>query len=108
MPNCNLPQNLNQLSIKSLWPSVARIGVCIDGRLAVKSLVESLKELTPGEDWTVTEEDTVVVQAKPDEALSRGIFDFENVERQLPGLKECSEAEMKAVAQIMSLKHKDP
>lgn len=88
-----------------------------EAAVPLKKLVEIAKEYTPGKQWTVVESSTEDVVKKSNEALSKGIFEvwvfvtlifraaFSNVtdahfvknDNELLGIRELSEAELKAV-----------
>ncbi|EEU33595.1 uncharacterized protein NECHADRAFT_89339 [Fusarium vanettenii 77-13-4] len=46
-----------------------------DGRLSMKDLIEAVQEVTGAEGWTITEENPADAVAKPNKALSPGIFE---------------------------------
>ncbi|KAL5592454.1 hypothetical protein FOBRF1_006925 [Fusarium oxysporum] len=78
-----------------------------DGRLSMKDLIEAVQEVTGAEGWTITEENPADAVAKPNKALSPGIFedwteeygpDPEVVQNELLGLKEHSTDKMKSLA----------
>ncbi|POS78738.1 hypothetical protein DHEL01_v202859 [Diaporthe helianthi] len=88
-----------------------------EAALSLKQLVEIAKELTPGKTWTVVEGSTEDGVKKSNEALSKGIFEpwvfinlifraafsnatgshFAQNDNALLGVRELSEAELKAV-----------